>query len=622
MRKAAKSVSQEQTGVLAGFVSFESSPDELHNRCVSAWGETHRRHHSHGCISVGPGTGLLSAPAAAAFSEAVTAVLTGAPRWRDEKFSLLADSKGPSAAVLRLYEEYGRKFLDYLQGHFVVAVVDRSSRTAIVALDRFGVHGVYYTILPSGDLAFSSALSCLTEIPGIQLSISPQSIFDYTYFHMVPSPACIYQNLYKLQPAEALFYRPTSIDVTPYWSPEFSEDISDCTPDLANELRTKLDDSVADRSHSPSRIGAFLSGGLDSSTIVAILAKQGKTGASAFTIGFDSPGFDEMPYARNVAKHFSFSHVEHYLTPEELLAAIPRVADAYDEPFGNSSAIPTYYCARTAKEHDVELLLAGDGGDELFAGNERYRKQALFGYYRKIPAAVRKLAIESWLFRYPSTQDSPLLAKLHSYVSQANVPLPDRLQSYNFLHQHNARDIFHSDFLDAVDINGPLVAQRAWYSRASTVSDLNRMLHLDWKYTLADNDLRKVTRMCALAGVEVAFPMLDEDVLALSCRLDPKIKLKGSNLRHFYKYAMKGFLPDEVLSKSKHGFGLPFGNWMIEVKPLRELVSDSLSDLKHRGYFRTDFLDDIFAWHTDIHATYYGEFLWILLMLELWHRRS
>ena len=209
-------------------------------------------------------------------------------------------------------------------------------------------------------------------------------------------------------------------------------------------------------------------------------------------------------------------------------------------------------------------------------------------------------------------------AKIKSYIDQAKVPLPDRLQSYNYLNRLSPAHMFSESFLSSVSTNAPLELQRETYGSLADTSDLSRMLYLDWQYTLADNDLRKVTQMCAVAGVGVRYPMLDEELVSFSCDLPDKWKLKRGQLRYFFKESLRGWLPDTTISKKKQGFGLPFGLWMHSYKPLSDLANDSLLRLKRRGYFKPEFIDNLVRLHQEEHAAYYGELIWILTVFDLW----
>jgi asparagine synthase (glutamine-hydrolysing) len=365
------------------------------------------------------------------------------------------------------------------------------------------------------------------------------------------------------------------------------------------------------------RIGAFLSGGTDSSTIAGLLAEIGGRGPDTYSIGFQAEGFDEMSYARIAARHFRCRAHEYYVTPEDVVEAIPLIARAYDEPFGNASAVPTYCCARLAHDDGKRLMVAGDGGDELFGGNARYAKQKAFEWYSGIPAALRH-GLEPVALHLPGGEQIGPLRKLQSYVRQARIPLPERLDAYNLLEREGFAAVFEPEFLRGIDVQRPAALAREAYLRASSTSAVDRMMHLDLKQTLADNDLRKVNRMCEFAGVEARYPMLDEAVVAFSGRIAPTEKVRGLRLRHFFKQALRDFLPAETIAKSKHGFGLPFGLWLRSHPRLAELADASLAAFAKRGWMRRDFIDRLLTAHRQDHATYYGAMIWVVVMLEHW----
>jgi asparagine synthase (glutamine-hydrolysing) len=325
-----------------------------------------------------------------------------------------------------------------------------------------------------------------------------------------------------------------------------------------------------------------------------------------------------MEYARITAKHFAAEAHEYYVTPQDVVEAIPLIAQAYDEPFGNSSAVPTYFCARMARADGVKVLLAGDGGDEIFGGNVRYARQKILEWYWCVPAPLRRALIEPLALGLPAGDRIPVLRKLRSYIHQASVPLPDRLESYNFLHRSPLENVFEPDFLAKVDMTQPLVLLREVYERTASTSPVNRMMHLDLQFTLADNDLRKVSRMCELAGVEVRYPLLDEPLVDFSGQVPASLKVRGLKLRYFFKQALKDFLPPETIAKTKHGFGMPFGLWLKSHKPLRDVAFGSLQAFEQRGIVKPDFLKELWHQHETSHATYFGVMIWVVMMLECW----
>jgi asparagine synthase (glutamine-hydrolysing) len=333
-----------------------------------------------------------------------------------------------------------------------------------------------------------------------------------------------------------------------------------------------------------------------------------------------------MGFARIAARRFGTEHHEYYVTPDDLVRSIPAVAAHFDQPFGNSSALPAYYCAKMARDDGVTRILAGDGGDELFGGNSRYAKQRVFGWYGHVPAPLRRGLMEP-IFESPLIGRTPWLKKGSSYIEQAKVPMPDRLQMYNLLLRLGADDVLTPEFLAQIDIEGPARHQREVWAAARQAGTLNRTLAFDWRYTLGESDLPKVRSTCDLAGLAVAFPMLDQGLLDLSQRLPTEYKLRGLKLRWFFKEALRGFLPDEILTKKKQGFGLPFGVWLTRHPALMETARNALDKLAPRGIVRPAFLQTLLRERLPKHPAYYGEMVWILMMLEQWlgaheHRMS
>ena len=499
-----------------------------------------------------------------------------------------------------------------MRGDFAVAVQDDAGRV-LLAVDRFATHPLCYRIegstLHFGDRA--------DDVAGQSTGLDPQALFDYLYFHVVPAPRTIFKDVCRLREAHYVLFDNGSVTVAPWWKPVFEEDRHATFEHLRDEFRLLLREAVAAQL-AGERVGCFLSGGTDSSTMAGMVGAVTGEPARTFSIGFDAKGFDEMEFARIAARHFKTDHHEYYVTPDDLVQCIPMIAAGYDQPFGNSSVAPAYYCARMAREAGIERMLGGDGGDELFGGNSRYAMQRVFSFYERIPAALRKAWLEPALLGWRLPGHIAGLKKAVRYVEQASTPMPDRMQTYNLLARIGIDEALDGGFLASVDREEPLRQQRAVYETCSARSLINRMLAFDWKYTLADNDLPKVVGATSLAGVSVGFPLLDDRLVDFSLRLEPSLKLKGLTLRWFFKEALRGFLPDAILAKKKHGFGLPFGVWLTQHAGLQELAFDALSSLGRRGIMRTGFIDKLRREYLPLHPTYYGGMVWILVMLEQW----
>ncbi|MDP3611009.1 MAG: asparagine synthase-related protein, partial [Rubrivivax sp.] len=364
-----------------------------------------------------------------------------------------------------------------------------------------------------------------------------QALFDYLYFHAIPSPRTVYQGIKRVPPGHYVLFDKGQLTVAPYWVPTFTPPEGPASFEaLKAEFRSTLHDAVK-RQLDGSKAACFLSGGTDSSTVSGMIREVTQQAADSYSIGFEAAGYDEMEYARIAARHFGARHHEYYVTPADLVRSIADVAASYDQPFGNSSALPAYYCAKVAREDGVSKILAGDGGDELFGGNSRYAKQRVFDWYSNVPAGLRSGLLEPVLQRSPLRR-APLLRKGASYIEQAKVPMPDRLQMYNLLRRLGADTVLTPGFLAQVDQEGPARQQREVWAQAHAAHQVDRTLAFDWRYTLAESDLPKVRGTTQLAGLAVGFPFLDQALLDFSMRLPPDYKLKGLKLRWFFKEAL------------------------------------------------------------------------------------
>lgn len=556
-------------------------------------------------------------------AERPAALALGRPRFRDAALAQAAQRGGPLAAwraVMATCAATGGSqavtaSLGGVDGDFAVALTDHAGR-AFLAVDRFAIQTLCWRVI-DGKLHCAERADTLAALPPCA-EIDPQAVYDYLYFHVIPSPRTIFQGVHRLPPAHALWFENGQATVQPYWLPHFEEPKQADFPTLAAGFRQRVQAAVAAQLDG-SKPACFLSGGTDSSTVAGMISQLAGR-AATYSIGFEAEGYDEMAYARIAAQRFGTEHHEYYVTPDDLVSAIPAVAAHFDQPFGNSSVLPAYYCARMARDDGVTKLLAGDGGDELYGGNARYAKQRVFGWYGGVPAPLRAGLLEPLLERTPLGA-LPLARKGRSYVQQAKVPLPDRLQQYNLLLRLDPRQVFTPEFLARVDEADPLRQQReVWNLVPGRASALNRMLAYDWRYTLAEADLPKVRGSTSLAGVAVGFPFLDPGVVDLSLALPVDYKLKGLKLRWFFKEALRGFLPDEILAKKKQGFGLPFGVWATKHAGLKTFAADALQSLAGRGIVRRDFVEPLLRQRLPEHPGYYGEMVWILMMLEQWLR--
>lgn len=568
--------------------------------------------------AIGPSYGLAAAGQHASLHHAgsLIAVVSGRSRWHSDEFRHIADQTSPAAALTAAYRKLGVDCLREIHGAFSLVLIDSETHTALLAVDRMGTQRLCFAPT-AGGVVFGTRGDTVLKHPAIARSIDSQGVFNYLFAHVVPAPGTIYQGVEKLLPAQYALLRDGQITRGYYWEAEWEDGETASYAHKSKEFKSLLDQCVRD-ALDDRPVGAFLSGGTDSSTLSGMLTQVSGKPAETFSIGFAAEGYDEIEYARLAVRQFGAHPHEYYVTPDDVVRAIPLIAQAYDEPFGNASAVPTYFCAAMAKQAGIDVMLAGDGGDEIFGGNTRYAKQKVFEGYGLLPELLRKNLIEPFLMRMPGIDAFMPTRKAKSYIQQANIPLPDRLETYNYLHRDPLETIFTPDFLRTINPEQPADIQREVYFRTRAQSPINRMLHLDWKQTLADSDLVKVGQMCEIAGIEARYPLLDERMVAFAAKLPPSYKVRGYKLRWFFKEALKDFLPRAILTKSKHGFGLPFGVWMQTHPALFELAHDNLRAFRARGYLHNAYMDRLIAAHQTEHAAYYGVMIWVIMMLEQW----
>ena len=523
--------------------------------------------------------------------------------------------------IAALYLEKGTEFVTHLDGVFSIALWDERAHRLVLAIDRLGVNSLYWR-QDSRGLQFASRIGGIRALLDDSAEVDPRSLMQYLLFSAVPAPLSIYKGVEKLAPGRVLIYEDCRVRQRQYWDMEFVEDESRDEQYWAREVRETMRTAthLQLRNCQPEQTGAYLSGGTDSSSVVAFMAER-HSPANSFSIFFSEDKYSEVNYARIAAERFGTRHHELCLSPQDALEAMPLLTQYFDEPFANSSAIGGYFCARLARQNGVTTLLAGDGGDELFAGNERYASDRKFALYQELPATLRRWIIEPAVRLLPDSEGKLSLPR--RYIRRANIPNPRRIFSYGLFLSTHPEDIFEPDFLrSAPPEHWMNIADGHFHSHDSR-SELNRILYLDVKMTLADNDLRKVLGTAEIAGVRARFPLLDHRLVELSGRIPSRLKLKGFKKRYIFKQAMKETLPAEILNKQKHGFGVPVALWFLQDPRLDSLMKDILNDsrTRQRGYFRPAFIEDVMRRHRHEDAKNYGEILWYLVVLELWHRQ-
>lgn len=521
--------------------------------------------------------------------------------------------------ILDQYLRLGPQITHQLEGQYLLLILRPQTQEVFIAQDKLGTYPIFYTKNDMG-LFFGNHLSPFINTLDLKDNISADAIYHYLYYHNIPRPLCIYQKFSSILPGHYLIFQNEHLKTIPYWHPSYTEHSTINPAKKQHDLHTTLRQSVQN-TMTHQNTGVFLSGGIDSTSVLAMLSEKTQTPVDAFTIGFDEDNYDEVLYAKTAASAYKAKHHVYYLQPNDIMDSFDALQNELSQPFGNASIVPTYYCAKMAQEHNISLLLAGDGGDELFGGNARYAKQMLLSYYHKIPKVLRKALIEPLDQKISPFKKISLLNKISSYIEQANTPMPARMESYNLLNRIGTQSLIHPDMMAQINSHAPLQLLSHYYAQVDAKTVLGKMLGTDLKFTLTDSDLVKVRQACQLARVDVSFPFLQGPLIDFSLQLSDKDKVNGKNLRYFYKKAMKAYIPASIIKKQKHGFGMPYGLWLLRDEKLRAFSFERLHSFKHRSIIRPQFIESLSQELIHQHPSYYGVLCWIFLMLEGWLQR-
>jgi asparagine synthase (glutamine-hydrolysing) len=508
--------------------------------------------------------------------------------------------------IVHLYQDHGPACVDWLRGMFAFAIWDESQRRLMVARDRLGVKPLYWT-LAGGRLCFASELKAILQLPEIERRVDWASLDHLLTFLTTPASESILEGIHKLEPGHLLLAdADTGVRTRRYWAPRFQPDYDKPESHFVDGVRGLLEESVKLRLVSDVPLGAFLSGGLDSSAVVANMARLTDRPVETFSIGFSESDFDELPYARMIAERFGTAHHELVLEPS-VLGIVEDIAWYLDEPFGDSSAIPTYLVSRLAAEH-VTVVLSGDGGDELFAGYERYLIEAR--ERQAIPNSLRAL-LRTLGRLMPEGMRGRRFVRHHGLEGARRY-----LDASTLFPEDEKRRLLRPDAYEQVLAARPRDASLAmlsghghWLSELQSM-DITRSLPLDI--------LTKVDRMSMAHSLESRGPLLDHVLVEFVATIPPALQLENGSGKHILKQAMRGVLPDVVIDRRKQGFGVPLGHWFRgELSGfLRELLLGETA--RGRGIFEPDFVLTLIERHE--RGKDLGLQLWTLLSFELWCR--
>lgn len=533
---------------------------------------------------------------------------------RGHRFATHADTE----VVVHAYEEYGVDCLDHLWGMFALALWDARTQRLLVARDRLGKKPVVYYVDPAtGGMAFASELQALFKHPGVPREVDPRAIDDYLTYLYVPSPTTAYRNVNKLPPGHRLIWQAGRVTVERYWEPRFAAKSRISQADAIDAFGSLFRDAVRRRLMADVPLGAFLSGGMDSSSVVAEMAELSTTPVKTFSIGFGERDFDELQYARLVARRFGTDHHEMVVEPHAL-DVLPTLVRHYGEPYGDSSAIPTYYVAQMTRQH-VTVALNGDGGDELLAGYERHWAARIAARYDAIPSFVRHGLIRPLIPLVPEPrQRRSLVRRAKRFMTAAHLPVLDR-----YLHWVGAYTpaqkaaLYTAEFREQLAGNDAGRWLRETLSREPRLDAVDAVLRADLLMYLPEDLLAKVDIATMANSLEARSPLLDHRLVELCASLPSDYKLHGRTSKWLLRQVMRDRLPADILHRPKMGFGVPVGEWLRG--ELRPLLEDTLlsARARARGFFEPLAVRALVDEHLSRRADRTAH-IWALLMLEMW----
>lgn len=516
--------------------------------------------------------------------------------------------------IVHLYEDYGADCVQKLRGMFAFAVWDEDRRRLLLVRDRFGKKPLHYAVSGSRLLFGSEIKELLAVEPGLA-QINPDGLLNFFQYGYVPDPLTAFSAVHKLPPGHLLELVGGQVHVRQYWDmPDYQADTSQSEEECLEELEQRMAEAVRIRLVSDVPLGALLSGGVDSSIVVALMARNSSSKIKTFSIGFSNKDFNEVEYARAVSREFGTEHHEFFIEPniEQTLDELTRMLE---EPFGDSSIVPTYHVCRTARQH-VTVALAGDGGDELFAGYDRYRTYLRCRWFPLSP-----FGIGHWYRR----QVHPLVPtgwRGRRFAFNLSLSLRDRyVDRVSIIPSARETSLFSTDFLDWAKQREPPCDRFTNYFEGRRRSDaLSEVLYLDTKTYLPGDILTKVDRMSMATSLEVRAPMLDHCFAEWAAKLPPRLKMRFGESKYILKKLAKRLgVPHDVVYRRKQGFSMPLVHWFRKV-PAPALLDVLLEPRTiQRGYFNEKGLRDRLHEHRTGIRDLSTE-IWHLLIFELWHR--
>ncbi|MCK4325607.1 asparagine synthase (glutamine-hydrolyzing) [bacterium] len=527
-------------------------------------------------------------------------------------------TKSDTEVIIHLYEEHGTECLKFLRGMFAFAIWDEKKERLFLARDRVGQKPLCYAI-QNGQFIFASEIKAILQVPGIKRGVNLEAMHHYLTYQYVPSPLTMFQGIRKLPPAHFLVWEKGKVSIRRYWELNFEKKAKMTEKECEERILHLLEESVRLRLVSDVPFGAFLSGGIDSTAVVGIMAKLSDRPVKTFSIGFEERAYDELQFARIAAKRFGTDHHEFIVRPDAL-EVLPKLIWHYNEPFADSSAIPTYYVAKETREH-VTVALNGDGGDECFGGYPRYQAVKLAKFFDKTPNWLRRRLVAAIADRLPeSSEQKRLLRRAKRFLGAMSLP-PERryVRWICFFDNERKNQLYSPEVKRAMDGIDSFRILEDLYTEENSSDFLDKTFYVDIMTYLPDDLLVKVDMATMANSLEARSPFLDHKLMEFSASIPSSLKLRGLTSKYILKKALREVLPPQIMRRGKMGFGVPIGRWFRnELKDyLYEVLLDEVS-LK-RGYFNENYVKQLLDEHCQ--GGYdHGNRLWALLNLELWHR--
>lgn len=528
-------------------------------------------------------------------------------------------TRSDTEVIVHLYEEEGEGFVHKLRGMFAVAIWDSRGRKLLLYRDRLGIKPLYYWS-KNGVLVFGSEIKAILEYPDVDREISLPALGDFLSFLYIPAPNTIYRDIRKLLPGHYLRYHEGETEIRPYWELKYAPDENVTEKGCIEKLRDLLDECVRMHLVSDVPLGAFLSGGMDSSTVVAWMSRHVKP-VKTFSIGFPDPRFNELPYAREVAACFGTDHHEQ-IVEADAVELLPKILAGFDEPFADSSALPTYLVSEFA-HREVAVALSGDGGDELFGGYLWTQKEIWLERYRALPAPVRNL-LQSLMMRkdFVPLREQGLLGLARRFLFDARLsPWESYARRASCFQPWMKKELLQKWVWEEVKQEDHLALIRSFYERGAAQTVIDKLMYLDAQIYLPDDLLTKVDRMSMMHSLEVRVPLLDHRLVEWAAAIPFPMKFRRRQTKYILKKAMKGILPNSILEQRKQGFSIPLDRWFRD--DLYGVARDALLDQGSlcQRFLRAEYV----RWLLEEHRRgrqRFGAQLYALLVLELWCRHA